>query len=230
MNNQNNFYKHQLTPSLLNNQVFDLVKDAILGNKYSPNQRLNEVELSSSFGVSRGPIREALQKLSYEGLVRLVPNKGAFVISFSPKEIEDIFEIREYLELLAVNLAAQRADQSDCRKLSDLLKATEQIIEKNRSASYPWDSDFHIKIAQCTHNQELFEYINRLNVQTHLIRYRSGSSPGRAAGAFKEHVEIYEALCEKNCEKSERLMMHHIRAAKNNIMNLIFDEKNRFPK
>jgi DNA-binding GntR family transcriptional regulator len=225
MNKQNNLHRHHLTPSPLTGQVFDLVKNAILANNYSPNQRLNEVELSSSLGVSRGPIREALQKLSYEGLVRLVPNKGAFVINFTLKEVEDIFELREYLEVMAVRLAAQRADQSDYRKLSELLKATEQIIEKNRNASYPWDSDFHVKIAQCTYNQELAEYINRLNAQTHLIRYRSGSRPGRAAGAFKEHVEIYRSLCEKNCEKSEHLMMQHIRTAKNNIMNFISDEE-----
>ncbi len=221
MNKQSKLYKQHLSPSSLTDQACNLIKQVILGNKYGPNQKLNEVELSSSLGVSRGPIREAFQRLSYEGLVKLVPNKGAFVINFSLKEVEDIYELRGYLEIMAVKLAAERADQSDDRKLSDLLKATERMIEKNRNTSYPWDSDFHVQIARCTKNQKLEEYINKLNAQTHLIRYRSGSKYGRAAEAFKEHVEIYRALCERNCEKAEQLMVHHIRTSKNNIMQLI---------
>jgi DNA-binding GntR family transcriptional regulator len=222
MNKQNKFYKQPLAPSSLTDQACNLIKEVILSDKYSPNQKLNEVELSNSLGVSRGPIREAFQRLAYEGLVKLVPNKGAFVISFSLKEVEDIYELREYLEIMAIKLATERADQSDYRKLSDLLKATERMIEKNRYTSYPWDSDFHLQIVRCTKNQKLEEYINKLYAQMRLIRYRSGSKDGRAAEAFKEHAEICEALCERNCKKAEQLMVNHIRTSRDNTMQLIY--------
>jgi DNA-binding GntR family transcriptional regulator len=94
----------QLSPSSLANQVSNLIKEDILENKYSPNQRLNEVEISSALGISRGPIREAFQRLSHEGFLKLVPNKGAFIISFSKKEVEDIYELRENLEIMSLKL------------------------------------------------------------------------------------------------------------------------------
>ena len=186
MNKQNKLYKQPIAPSSLTDQVCNLIKEVILHDKYSPNQRLNEVELASSLGVSRGPIREAFQRLAHDGLVKLVPNKGAFVKSFSLKEVEDIYELREYLEIMAVKLASERADQSDYHELSDLLKTTERIIEKNRYTFYPWDSDFHLQIVRCAKNQKLEEYINKLYEHMRLIRYRSGSKQGRAAEAFKE--------------------------------------------
>ena len=76
MSKQNKLYKQLLSPSSLTDQACNMIKEVILSDKYSPNQRLNEVELASSLGVSRGPIREAFQRLAYEGLVKLVPNKG----------------------------------------------------------------------------------------------------------------------------------------------------------
>lgn len=220
INKQSKLFKQPLSPSSLTDQACNLIKQVILTDKYSQNERLNEAELSSSLGVSRGPIREALQRLAYEGLVKLVPNKGAFVISFSLKEVEDIYELREYLEIMAIKLATERADQSDHRKLSDLLKATERMIRKNRYSFYPWDPDFHLQIIRCTKNQKLEEYMNKLYAQMQLIRYRSGSKEGRVAGAFKEHAEICKALCERNCEKAEQLMVKHIRTSRDNTMQL----------
>jgi DNA-binding GntR family transcriptional regulator len=221
MNIKSELFKQALSPSSLADQACNLIKHVILSDKFSANQRLNEVELSNSLGVSRGPIREAIQRLAYEGLLKLVPNKGAFVISFSSKEVEDIYELREYLEIMAIKLSTERADQFDHRKLSDLLKATEQMIEKNRYSFYPWDSDFHLQIIRCTKNQKLEEYMNKLYAQMQLIRFRSGSQEGRAARALKEHTEICNAVCERNCEKAEHLMVKHIRASRDNTMQLI---------
>ncbi len=214
-------YKQPLAPSSLTDQACNLIKDVILKGKYSPNQKLNEAELSNVLGISRSPVREAFQRLAYEGLIKLVPNKGAYVIEFTPKEVEDIYELREYLEIMAVRLASLRADQSDIRKLTELLKNAEKIIERSRYTSYPWDNDFHLHIANCTKNQRLEEYIYKLNAQTLLIRYMSGSKSGRAAEAFKEHAEIYRAICEKDSARAEDLMVRHIRTSKNNIMQLL---------
>jgi DNA-binding GntR family transcriptional regulator len=222
--NQNKLFKQPLSPSSLTDQACNLIKQVILTEKYTQNQRLNEAELSSSLGVSRGPIREALQRLAYEGLVKLVPNKGAFVISFSLKEVEEIYELREYLEIMAIRLATERANPSDHRKLSDLLKATERMIEKNRYSFYPWDPDFHLQIVKSTRNQKLEEYMNKLYAQMQLIRYRSGSKEGRVARAFKEHTEICKALCERNGEKAEQLMVKHIRTSRDNTMKLYREE------
>jgi len=220
MDNQHDLYKKTLQYLPLTDQACNLIKEVILKGKYKPNQRLNEAELSSSLGVSRGPIRESLQRLAYDGLVKLVPNKGAFIISFSLKEIEDIYELREYLEVLAIRLAVERSNKSDLHKLSELLKVVEKVIEKNQYVYYPWDSDYHLCIARSTKNENIVNAIQRLNAQTLLMRYMSGRRHGRAIEAFKEHFSIYEALCVRNSERAQHLMTEHIRTSKENVTKI----------
>lgn len=221
MNKQNRLNVTPIVPASLVDQACNLIKEAILNDKYRPNQKLNEVELSDFYGVSRGPIREAFQRLAYEGLVKLVPNKGAFIISFSIKEVEDIYELRENLEIMTVKLAASRANQADLRTVSDLLKASEEIVKKDGFSFYPWDTDFHIQIAKCAKNQALEEYVDKLLTKMRLIRYRSGRRVGRTIEAFKEHEQIYRTICERNVEKAEQLIMDHIQTSKNNILRLL---------
>jgi DNA-binding GntR family transcriptional regulator len=215
------FYQTPLNPSSLTDQACNLIKDVILKGGYEPNQRLNEVELSNSFGISRSPIREAIQRLANDGLVKLLPRRGAFVSNFSSKEVEEILELRECLEVMAVRLAVERADQSQYSKLLELLNETGDVIERNRYTFYPWDSDFHLKIAECAKNEKLQDNIYKVNAQILLIRYRSGSKSGRAKEALNEHTEIYKALYERNREKSEQLMMRHLLNSKDNIMKFI---------
>jgi DNA-binding GntR family transcriptional regulator len=221
MDKHHKLYKRKLRFLPLADQACNLIKEVILQGKYNPNQRLNEVELSSSLGISRGPIREALQKLAYEGLVKLVPNKGAFIIDFSLEEVEEIYELREYLEVLSVRLAVERSNESDLRKLSESLKVVERTIEKNQYSYYPWELDYHLHIARSTKNNKIEEIIQKLNAQMLLIRYTSGRKHGRAIEAFKEHYEIYEALCARDSEKAQHLMIEHIHNSKKNIIKII---------
>lgn len=225
-NKKNKIYKPLSTSSSLTDRVCDLIKDVILNGKYDQNQRLNEVELSASLGVSRGPIREAIQRLANDGLVNLVPNKGAFIPSFNLEEYEELLEVRECLELMAVRLAVERGDQSQYRKLAELLRTTERVIEKNKYTFYPWDSDFHLQIAKCAKNKKLENIIHKINSQILLMRYRSGSKSGRATEAFKQHTEIYKALYERNREEAERLMIQHLRSSKDNMMQFIVPHGN----
>jgi DNA-binding GntR family transcriptional regulator len=215
---------NSLSPFLLNDQVFNTIKEGILENKFTPNQKLIESEISRTLGVSRGPIREALQRLCIEGLVRLVPNKGAYVISYSLKDTLDLYEIRENFEIIAVRLSIERADESDLCRISDQIKTIDQRIKNNGNTSFPWDSDFHIKIAECTKNRYIVEHISKLNTQMHLIRYKSAKREGRAERALREHTEIYKALCERNLKKMEQLMVDHIRASKDNLIRLYYGE------
>ena len=216
---QNDLYNQKLRFLPLTEQACNLIKEVILQGKYNPNQKLNEVDLSNSLGISRGPIREAFQRLAYEGLVKLVPNKGAFIVDFSIQDIDEIYEVREDIEVLAIRLAIERSNENDFRKLSELLINVERIIEKNQYTYYPWDSDYHTLIAGLTKNKKIEEIIKKLNVQTLLIRYTSGRQHGRAIEAFKEHYQIYEALCARDSEKGQHLMLEHIRKSKENIKN-----------
>jgi DNA-binding GntR family transcriptional regulator len=226
---QNNFFKPLSTSSSITEQVCDTIKDVILRGIYKPNQRLNEVELASSLGISRSPIREAIQRLANDGLLKLIPRRGAFVFNFSSKEIEELLEVRECIEVMAVRLAVERADQSQLHKLSEFLKATRAVIERNRYTLYPWDFDFHLQIAGCAKNRKLEDNIYKTNAQLLLMRYRSGSKSGRAEQAFNEHTKIYKALCERNHERANQSMMQHLRNSKESIMQIFFQENNLSP-
>ncbi len=123
------FHNSITTAPSFTEQVSDSIKDLILRGVYEPDQRLNEKEISRSLGISRSPIREAIQRLNNEGLVRLSARKGAFVASLNLNEIMELYEVREPLEVAAVRLAADRADQSQLNYFSNSLQQTKILIE-----------------------------------------------------------------------------------------------------
>ena len=136
-------------------QISDLLKDAILRGTYQPGQKLNEAELSRSLGTSRVPIREAFQKLASEGLIKLMPFRGAFVHKLSLEEILELYEVREVLESTAARLAVLRAEQDQLEELALFLDRTKAEIEESGYSAYPWNFDFHQQIARCAKNKKL---------------------------------------------------------------------------
>ncbi|MFH0960541.1 MAG: GntR family transcriptional regulator [Pseudomonadota bacterium] len=201
-------------------QVYNLVKESILKGIYKPGQKLNEIELCQRLGVSRGPIREAFQRLNQEGLVKLQPHKGGIVPCPSLEEIEALFEVREALEGLAVRLAVERAEREEIRSLFSFLRDTRRAIINDKYSVYPWDHDFHLQIAKCARNPKLEESINKLNSQLMLARHLSGSSMGRANEVCREHMRVVEALQKKDSQRAEEAMLKHLRNSKINILQI----------
>ena len=114
----------------LRDVVFENLREAILEGKLKPGQRLMEVQLAEQLGVSRTPIREAIRKLELEGLVVMLPRKGAYVANMSFKDLIDVLEIRASLEGLAASLAAERRRDEDIEELEKLAKEFEQCVKK----------------------------------------------------------------------------------------------------
>ena len=104
----------------LGNKIFDILRDRILNEEYEHGQKLNELALANELKISRTPIREALKQLELEGLVESIPNKGVYVKGFSPRDIDDMFEIRCALEGLAIQLAIDRMDEEHLAKIKDV--------------------------------------------------------------------------------------------------------------
>jgi DNA-binding GntR family transcriptional regulator len=201
-------------------QVSVFIKEVILSGHYEPGQRLSEVELSEAIGTSRSPIREAFQRLAKEGLVNLVPRKGAYVKALDKRELKELFEVREGLELVSVALAAERATDSDLDELLQFLSRTRSAIENRDYRQYPWNLDFHKQIAKCAKNKYLEEKIDEVNAQLLLVRQKSGSEAGRASEAFNEHKMICDALANRQTRAAQRLMRQHIHISRENIMKL----------
>jgi DNA-binding GntR family transcriptional regulator len=186
------------------------LREQLLSGHFERGERLNEVAIARSFGISRGPVREALQKLASEGLVELVPRRGAFVPAFDTGELVELCEVREAIEVAAVRLAATRASSAAVRDLEALLKRTETEMNKGREAPYPTALDFHGSIIQLSGNSRLTSMGSEIHRQLQFSRARASFEPTRAAAAYKEHVEILDAIAKRDADAAEQAMRLHL--------------------
>jgi DNA-binding GntR family transcriptional regulator len=204
-------------PSTLADDVFDQLRTAIVKGKLKPGSKVNEPQLSKQYGISRGPLREAIRRLEGCKLVEIKPNVGAKVVSLSKSQVIEIYEIRESLEGLACRLAASRASAADCCQLRQLLTNHEQQIQSENGRLYyqqEGDLDFRYLILQLSGNSRLFNYLcGELYHLLRLYRCQTSSGPARSQQAFKEHHQIVDALESQDGELAELLMKRHISGA-----------------
>ncbi len=136
----------------LRDVVFNTLRDAILKGELEPGERLMEIQLAERLAVSRTPIREAIRKLELEGLVLMIPRKGAEVAKISEKSLRDVLEVRRSLEELAAELACQRMDAEALKDLEDAQKAFIQAVESETMTMAEADEHFHDVIYMGTGN------------------------------------------------------------------------------
>ena len=198
----------------LRDVVFETLRDAIITQVLKPGERLMEIQLADEMGVSRTPVREAIRKLELEGLVVMVPRKGAYVAGVSMKDIHEVYEVRAALEMLAVSLAAERITDEELDALErQVLRESEEEAKDNENTLdniVYIDTTFHDIIYQAAHNQRLVQFLNILQEQLQRFRAASLSRPGRSKTALEEHKQIIEALAERNGELASKLAKEHI--------------------
>jgi len=197
----------------------EVLRQLILDGQLKPGSRLNEVELAASLGISRGPLREAIQRLSAEGLITSVSHRGAFVRKFAPGEISALFELRSILEIAAARIAAQRCTEQDILELRQLLTETADAFPDGEGP-YPEFPDFHVALVDRTHNPALARAARDVFQGLQLARTMGGSRPPRARAAFAEHIAIVDAVAAGDDETVANLMQTHIADAGNIIFAL----------
>ena len=205
----------------LRDVVFETLRDAIITQVLKPGERLMEIQLADEMGVSRTPVREAIRKLELEGLVVMVPRKGAYVAGVSMKDIHEVYEVRSALEMLAVSLAAERItdEELDALERQVLRESEAEESGENLDNIIYIDSTFHDIIYQAAHNQRLVQFVNILQEQLQRFRAASLARPGRSKTALEEHKQIVEALSERNGELASRLAREHIENAENAMIS-----------
>jgi DNA-binding GntR family transcriptional regulator len=186
-----------------------ILRSMVLDGELAPGQRINEVALSASLGISRGPLREAVQRLASEGLLTVISHRGAFVRTFSHDEIVELYELRAALELHAVRLVCQRATAEDLNELDALLDETETRMQTG-SHAYPQELDFHLRLVLLAGNQALMRAALENHHQISLARSMSAKQPIRARAAVVEHHELVEALKVRDLHRATDLMDRHI--------------------
>jgi DNA-binding GntR family transcriptional regulator len=197
--------------STYSGQSAAVVREMILSGQLRAGERINEVETASALGISRAPLREAIQVLVNEGLVTAIPNRGAFVRSFTEEELADLYELRIALELRALALANDRASPADLREFESLLAETGSRM--GAEPSYPEELDFHLRLVALSRSAEILAATQSVNQRIRLARLRSGHEPSRARQAFDEHRQIVAMLSARNLPEATELHTQHLKDA-----------------
>lgn len=205
----------------LSEQVFRNIQAAIVRGEIAPGSKISEPELARTYGISRGPLREAIHRLEGQRLLVRVPHIGARVVSLSHKELIELYEIRESLEGLACRLAAERMTEEQIAQLREVLATHERDAAFQAGIDYfqqEGDYDFHYKIIQGSNNQMLVKLLGEELYQlVRMYRIQHSSTPNRPQQAFKEHHKILDAIADGDGELAELLMRRHIAASRRNV-------------
>ncbi|MCW9078018.1 MAG: GntR family transcriptional regulator [Gammaproteobacteria bacterium] len=206
-------------------RIFSLIKEAIVEGDIPAGSKISEPELARAYGISRGPLREAIGRLEACGLVVRRPNVGARVVTLSSSQLIEIFHIREALEGMAARLAAQHMSDEEIADLRRLLGQHGEQIERDTEHAYfqrEGDLDFHYRIVQGSHNTRMINLLcNDLYHLVRLYRYQFGMSSKRGPRAFVEHEHIVDAIERRDAEMAELMMRAHIRASRENVERLL---------
>lgn len=187
-----------------------VLREMVLDGTVAPGDRLNEVAIAAQLGISRGPLREAIQRLSSEGLLTVISHRGAFVRTFSRQDIVELYELRSALELHAVRLACERATEEDLDELDSMLSDTESRIRESQGHAYPQELDFHLRLVLLTGNQALMRAAQDAQRQLALARSMSAKRPTRARAAVAEHADLVAVLRGRDAEQAARMMERHL--------------------
>ncbi len=202
----------------LRGRVFNKLREDILAGKYSQNDELKETSIGLELGVSRTPVREALRQLELEGLVNIIPNKGAYVNGISEKDIHDIYIIRSYLEGLCARWACDYITQEQIDALEEVVYLSEFHIKKEHHEQIvELDNKFHQLIYEASGSKILDHILSDFHHYVQRIRKITLSSDLRAVNSNKEHAAILEAIRQRDGQKAEDLAHEHIMNTIKNI-------------
>lgn len=188
----------------------------ILTGELKPGERLNEIQLSTRFGTSRGPLREATRSLQAKGLVDIVRNRGVFVRSISAQESLEIYDIRAALFGLAGRLLADVVNDRILARLTEFVDEMDVIADaKDFDRYYPVNLAFHSYLINSTGNATLAKEYKSLVDKLHLCRARGLVRAGGLAVSNREHREMVEALASGNREQAHEAFFCHVERSKN---------------
>ncbi|HSN39558.1 MAG TPA: GntR family transcriptional regulator [Burkholderiales bacterium] len=196
---------------LLHEEVIDRLRDMIVQGELAPGTKLNERVLAELLGISRTPLREAIKYLASEGLVELLPNRGAMVAPLEPEKVKEIFTVLGALEALAGELACSNATDADIAEIRALHYQMVAHHARGELAQYfHYNQKIHIRLVECTGNTALAQVYRGLNAHVRRARYMANLSHERWDAAVREHEEILDALSMRDSPRLQQLLRDHL--------------------
>ncbi len=199
-------------------KAYDYLYRAIVSYKLKPGFPIVEKDVSAALGTSRTPVREALKQLESEGLVRHIPGKGTFVSEVTLQDLEEIFYLREVLELAALDIAWDKVTHQELEKLEKLLLTLNE--NSSEEGFYESDRALHDLIVRCSGNRRLKNILNTINAQIERLRRIAVFSPDRPEKSRQEHLVIIESLKQRDYQKAKVSLQAHIQNVKENTMEV----------
>ena len=195
----------------LHEEVIDQLRDRIVQGELAPGVRLNERVLCEQLGISRTPLREAIKMLATEGLVELLPNRGAIVTPLKAATIADTLAVMGSLESLAGELACANASESDLTEIRALhFEMLAHHARRELAGYFRFNQLIHLKIIEASGNPVLTNTYRQLNANVRRARYMANLSRERWDAAVREHEEILAALCSRDAPRLKRLLAEHL--------------------
>ena len=207
------------TEGTLSDKAYLSLKDNILSLDLKPGEVLLEDRLSEMLGISRTPIREALKKLTYEGLITTSNGKGTYVTELTTDQFKNIYVIRDSLEALSVRLACIHRSAEDMKSLRKMVAEQIEIIRKPKLDDRYYlevDRKIHMRIAKCSRNDMLEKYLVQINESYKRYLYFTNFEK-RAEGVTDEHSRIVDAIANNDPEAAESIMLTHLKGVNESI-------------
>ena len=210
---------------LLSQKVYHVLKNAIVRGDLAPNSKLILTEIAKSLGVSNTPIREAINKLVSEGLIKIIPNKGILVKEINIDDFQEILQVRAFLDGLIAKIASKKITDKEIGNMMKIIKKMENCVKKDDRLTYnDLDIQFHDFLLNITGNNKLKEIYNNLINQGNRLRIRTLKIPDRMGKSLKEHREIAFKIKERNPDEANRVSQEHIESILRSIEE---DEKRK---
>lgn len=202
----------------LGSQIFSKIREDILTGVYQQGAELKEASLGAKLGVSRTSVREALRQLELEGLVEIIPNRGARVTGISEKDIKDIYLMRSRLEGLAARLAAENIGEEELAEMEEIQILSEFHLEHSKKDQVVnMDGRFHEIMYHASGSRMLEHVLTDFHHYAKMARSTSMKVKNRAEESVLEHKAILEAIRNRDVDQAEKLAGEHIRHVIDNL-------------
>ena len=206
----------------LTDRIYEHIREGIVTNTLKPGTRLEELEIANSLDVSRTPVREALSRLGADGLVTISPRRGAIVVTLTDKDIEDMYQVREALETLSLQLGAPRLTPRDLADLQRLHAEFKKSLDQGEyQACCGCDRAFHDRLIILSGNNKLKELYDRLGATIQVTRWMHCNSHAHQESAYAYHSRILEALESGDGDLACARLTEHIRNVKADLLHSV---------
>lgn len=215
----------QLTRKRAIDEVYEILKEAILSKLFQPGERLDVAELAQKLGVSVTPVRAALELLATQGLVEIRPRSGTFVAKLSVRDLEETFEVRLALESFAAELAINRVTPELIARMRELAQrlAIPPSTSEGRLQHDQENIEFHRLLVRASGNRKLLEIYDELHLQIQIARVHASETDwtARLEREKSEHLEIVDALEAKDLPRLQKAIRNHLQRAKEDLIRAL---------